>query len=251
MKIAVMGGTGLIGSRVVRVLPAMGQEAVPHSRSTGVDVISGQGLAEAVAGADCVVDLTGSPTSDEASLAFFRTSTENLLDACRRGGVAHVVVLSAVGAGRVPELAYYRAKALQEEVLEGGGIPYSIVRATLFMEFMDEVMSWTTQDGTVRLPRTPVQPIAADDVAFAVAEVAVGDPVNGVANVAGPDVFPLDELGRITVETHPDGRTVVTDDTAGLFAAVRGGALTVEDDAGARIAPIHYRDWLVRRIAHA
>lgn len=241
MKFAVIGGTGLIGSQVVRDLNAAGHEAVPHSQSTGVDVISGRGLDEAVAGADVVVNLTNSPTFDEASPAFFRTSMDNLLAAARKGGVRHVVILSIVGVDQVPELDYYRAKVLQEEILAAGPIPYSIVRATQFMEFMDAVLTWTADDGTVRLPATPIQPIAAKDVAAAVAEVAAGPPLNGIRNIGGPEVFPLDELGRITLAHKGDPRTVVTDPTAGMFAAVNGEVLT---DQNARLAPTRYADWL-------
>ncbi|MET7310860.1 MULTISPECIES: SDR family oxidoreductase [unclassified Streptomyces] len=242
MKFAVMGGTGRIGSQVVKKLKASGHEAVPHSLSTGVDIITGQGLDEAVAGVDVVVNLTNSPTFDDASPAFFQTSMDNLLAACRKGGVGHVVILSIVGADQVPGLDYYRAKVLQENILKAGSIPYSIVRATQFMEFMDSVLAMTTEGDTVRLPPTPIQPIAAQDVSDAVAEVAAGTPLNGILNVAGPDVFPLDELGRITLNARPDGRTVVTDDTAGMFAAAHGDVLTAKGDA--RIAPTHYADWL-------
>ncbi|MFJ7944298.1 SDR family oxidoreductase [Streptomyces sp. NPDC096354] len=242
MKFAVMGGTGRIGSQVVKKLKAAGHEVVPHSLSTGVDIITGQGLAEAVAGVDVVVNLTNSPTFDDASPAFFQTSMDNLLAACRKGGVGHVVILSIVGVEQVPDLDYYRAKVLQENILKTGSIPYSIVRATQFMEFMDSVLAMTTDGDIVRLPSTPIQPIAAQDVSDAVAEVAAGTPLNGVLNVAGPDVFPLDELGRMTLNAHPDGRTVVTDDTAGMFAVVRGDVLTAKGDA--RIAPTHYADSL-------
>ena len=242
MKFAVMGGTGRIGSQVVKKLKAAGHEVVPHSLSTGVDIITGQGLEEAVAGVDVVVNLTNSPTFDDASPAFFQTSMDNLLAACRKGGVGHVVILSIVGIEQVPDLDYYRAKVLQENILKTGSIPYSIVRATQFMEFMDSVLAMTTDGDTVRLPPTPIQPIAAQDVSDAVAEVAAGTPLNGILNVAGPDVFPLDELGRMTLNARPDGRTVVTDDTAGMFAAVRGDVLTAKGDA--RIAPTHYADWL-------
>ena len=169
-----MGGTGLIGSQVVRNLNAMGHEAVPHSQSSGVDVITGQGLDRAVAGADVVVNVTNSPTFDQASSAFFQTSMDNLLAAAREGGAGHFVILSIVGVDQVPELDYYRAKALQETLLAAGRIPYSIVRATQFMEFVDAVLSWTTEGDTVRLPATPIQPIASRDVAHAVAEVAAG-----------------------------------------------------------------------------
>jgi uncharacterized protein YbjT (DUF2867 family) len=242
MHVAVIGGTGLIGSRVVENLNAAGHEAVPHSLSTGVDVITGEGLAEAVAGADTVVNLTNSPTFDDASLDFFRTSMDNVLAASEKGGVRHVVILSIVGVEQVPDLDYYRAKVLQEDVLKAGPIPYSIVRATQFMEFMDAVLSWTADDGTVRLPRTPLQPVAAADVSRVVADVAAGPPLNGVLNLGGPDVHPLDELGRITLAARGDTRSVVTDDGAGMFAAVHGDVLVAPDDA--RIAPTGYTDWL-------
>ncbi|MEU8591547.1 SDR family oxidoreductase [Streptomyces sp. NPDC048664] len=242
MKIAVIGGTGLIGSQVVEILKEAGHDAVPHSLSTGVNVITGEGLEEAVAGADTVVNLTNSPAFDDTSLAFFRTSMDHLLAACEKGRVRHVVILSIVGVDQVPALDYYRAKVLQEDVLAAGPIPYSIVRATQFMEFVGAVMDATTEGDTVRLPRTPLQPIAAADVARAVADVALGAPLGGVLDIAGPEVFPLDELGRLTLAARGDGRTVVTDDTAGMFAAVPGDVLTAPD--GARIAPTHYRDRL-------
>lgn len=241
MKFAVIGGTGLIGSQVVKNLNAAGHEAVPHSQSTGIDVVSGQGLGEAVAGADVVVNLTNSPTFDEASPAFFQTSMDNLLAAAQKGGVGHFVILSIVGADQVPELDYYRAKVLQEDVLGAGPVPYSIVRATQFMEFMDAVLSWTADGDTVRLPATPIQPIASKDVADAVAEVAAGAPLGGIRNIAGPEVFFLDELGRITLSHKGDGRTVVTDPTAGMFAVVKGDVLTDKD---AYLAPTRYADWL-------
>ncbi|MGW0778053.1 SDR family oxidoreductase [Streptomyces sp. NPDC002835] len=241
MKFAVIGGTGLIGSQVVKDLNATGHEAVPHSQSTGVDVITGQGLDEAVAGADVVINLTNSPTFDEASPAFFRTSMDNLLAAAHKGGVRHFVILSIIGTDQVPELDYYRAKTLQENILTDGPIPYSIVRATQFMEFMDAVLSWTSDGDTVRLPATPIQPIASKDVANAVAEVAAGAPLNGIRNIAGPEIFSLDELGRITLSRKGDSRTVVTDPTAGMFAVVNGDVLTDKD---AHLAPTRYTDWL-------
>ncbi|MFF3246976.1 SDR family oxidoreductase [Streptomyces sp. NPDC002870] len=241
MKFAVIGGTGLIGSQVVKILNAAGHEAVPHAQSTGVDVISGQGLDAAVAGADVVVNLTNSPTFDEASPAFFQTSMDNLLAAAQKGGVGHFVILSIVGVDQVPELDYYRAKVLQEDVLTAGPIPYSIVRATQFMEFMDAVLSWTADGDTVRLPATPIQPIASKDVADAVAGVAAGAPLGGIRNIAGPEIFSLDELGRITLSHKGDSRTVVTDPTAGMFAVVKGDVLTDKD---AHRAPTRYADWL-------
>ncbi|MFA3841402.1 SDR family oxidoreductase [Streptomyces aureus] len=241
MKFAVIGGTGLIGSQVVKDLNAAGHQAVPHSKSTGVDVITGQGLDEAMAGADVVINLTNSPTFDDASPAFFQTSMDNLLAAAEKGGVGHVVILSIVGTDQVPELDYYRAKALQEHIVANGPVPFSIVRATQFMEFMDAVMSWTADGDTVRLPATPIQPIASKDVAGAVAEVAAGAPLNGIRNIAGPEIFTLDELGRFTLSRKGDSRTVVTDPTAGMFAVVNGDVLT---DKNAHLAPTRYTDWL-------
>jgi uncharacterized protein YbjT (DUF2867 family) len=245
MKIAVIGGTGLIGSQVVKILNAAGHRAVPHSPSSGLDLLSGQGLPEAMAGTDVVVNLSNSPTFDEASPAFFRTTMDNLLAAAARAGVGHAVILSIVGADRVPDLVYYRAKVLQEDLLKAGPIPWSVVRATQFFEFVDAVLSWTSDDTTVRLPRTPVQPMAAADVAQAVAEVCAGAPLRGTRNVAGPEVFALDELGRITLAAEGDRRTVLPDDTAGMFAAAPGDALIAPADAV--IAKTSYREWLAAR----
>ncbi|MFI6303830.1 SDR family oxidoreductase [Amycolatopsis thailandensis] len=242
MKFAIIGGTGLIGSQVVRNLNEAGHEAVPHSPSTGVDLLTGQGLDAALEGADVVVNLTNSPTFDDASPAFFRTSMDNLVAAAKKAGTRHFVILSIVGVDQVPELDYYRAKTLQEDILKNSGIPYSIVRATQFMEFVDAVLSWTADENTVRLPGTPIQPIAAADVAAAVSEVSAGKPLNGTLDVGGPDVYPLDELGRITLSAKGDTRSVTNDETAGMFSAVKGDVLTTKD--GARIAATHYLDWL-------
>lgn len=242
MKVAVIGGTGLIGSQVVTLLNAGGHEAVPHSPSTGLDLLSGKGLPEALDGVDVVVNLTNSPTFDEASPAFFRTTMDNLLAAARDAGVGHAVILSIVGAELVADLVYYRAKVVQEDILKAGPVPYSIVRATQFFEFMDATMSWTSDEHTVRLPATRVQPMASADVARAVADVCVGPPLRGTRDVAGPEVFTLDELGRITLAAQGDQRTVVTDDGAGLFAAAKGDALIAKE--GAVIAATTYREWL-------
>jgi uncharacterized protein YbjT (DUF2867 family) len=242
MKLAVIGGTGLIGSQVVQKLTAAGHEAVPAALSTGVDLITGKGLNQALEGAEVVVNLANSPTFDEASVGFFRTSMNNLLAAGESAGVLHQVILSIVGVDQVPQLDYYRAKTLQEDLLRQGPTPYSIVRATQFFEFMDAVLSETSDDTTVRLPSTRLQPIAAADVVDAVVEVSTGAPLQGIRNVAGPDVFPLDELGRVTLAARQDNRTVITDDNAGMFAAVTGDVLTAGPDA--HLAPTHYQDWI-------
>jgi uncharacterized protein YbjT (DUF2867 family) len=244
MKIAVIGGTGLVGSQVVKILNASVHEAVPHSPSSGVDLLSGQGLPNALMGADVVVNVTDSPTFDDASPSFFQTTMDNLLAAAKAAGVGHAVVLSIVGVDQVPGLAYYRAKVLQEDILRAGPLPYSIVRATQFFEFIPAILSMTADDRTVRLPATLVQPIASADVAQAVADVSVGRPLMSTRNVAGPEVFALDELGKITLAARGDHRTVITDNSAGMFAAASGDALIAKD--GAVIAKTTYRQWLGR-----
>lgn len=242
MKVVVIGGTGLIGSQVVRKLTAAGHEAVAAAPATGVDLITGEGLGEVLENAEVVVNVANSPTFDEASLDFFRTSMTNLLAAGERAGVRHQVILSIVGVDEVSRLVYYRAKALQEDLLRHGPTPYSIVRATQFFEFMEPTMSMTSDSSTVRLPATRIQPIATADVVDAVVEVATGAPLNGIRYVAGPDVFRLDELGRITLAAHGDGRTVVTDNHAGFFGDISGDVLTGGPQA--HLAPTHYRDWV-------
>ncbi|MEV5983257.1 NAD(P)H-binding protein [Streptomyces sp. NPDC052114] len=242
MRITVIGATGLIGSQLVRTLREAGHEVVPASLSTGLDLLTGAGLDEALEGADTVVNVTNSPTFDDASPAFFRTTMEHLLAAGERAGVRHQVILSIVGVDQVPQLDYYRAKTVQEDLLRQGPTPYSIVRATQFFEFMDAVLSWTSDEDTVRLPPTRVQPIATADVVAALADVAGASPLNGTLDVAGPDVFPLDELGRLTLAALKDHRTVVTDEKAGMFAAVEGDVLVA--GPGARLAATRYEDWL-------
>jgi uncharacterized protein YbjT (DUF2867 family) len=244
MKIAVIGGTGLVGSQVVTILNASGHEAVPQSPSSGLNLLSGRGLPEALRGADVVVNLTNSPTFDDASLAFFQTTMDNLLAAASAAGVGHAVILSILGADQVPGLVYYRAKVLQEDILKAGPVPYSIVRATQFFEFMDWTVSETADESTVRLPATLIQPIASADVAQAVADVSVDPPLRGARSIAGPDVFALDELGRITLAADGDHRTVVTDNSAGTFAAASGDALIAKD--GTVIAKASYQEWLTR-----
>lgn len=242
MRLTVIGGTGLIGSQVVQKLAAAGHEAVPAAPSTGVDLITGKGLDQALEGADVVINLANSPTFDAASLEFFRTSMTNLLAAGQRAGVRHQVILSIVGVDQVPQLDYYRAKTLQEHLLRQGPTPYSIVRATQFFEFTDATLAMTADDTTIRLPATRLQPIAAADVVDEVVDVSTGAPLQGIRNVAGPDVFPLNELGRLTLAARHDGRTVITDDKAGMFAAVTGDVLTAGRDA--HLASTHYQDWL-------
>ncbi|WP_405015822.1 SDR family oxidoreductase [Kitasatospora sp. NBC_00070] len=241
MRITVIG-TGLIGSQLAAELTARGHRVTTASLSSGVDLLTGAGVDKALTDADTVVNVTNSPTFDARSVDFFRTTMGNLLAAGERAGVRHQVVLSIVGVDQVTELDYYRAKVLQEQLLRGGPTPYSIVRATQFFEFMEPTMSWSSDETAVRLPATPLQPIASADVVTALADVATAAPLDGILDVAGPDRFTLDEIGRLTLAARGDRRPVLLDDQAGLFAAVRGDALTPGPDA--RLASTHYRDWL-------
>lgn len=241
MKITVIG-TGLIGSQLATELTARGHQVTAASLSSGVDLRTGAGLDHALAGAEAVVNVTNSPTFDEQSIEFFRTTVSNLLAAGERAGVRHQVVLSIVGVDQVPELDYYRAKALQEELLRGGPTPYSIVRATQFFEFMEPTMSWTSDETEVRLPATPLQPIASRDIVDVLADVTTSTPLGGILEIAGPDTFTLDEIGRMTLAARSDQRSVIVDDQAGLFAAVHGDVLTPGPDA--RLTPTRYQDWL-------
>jgi uncharacterized protein YbjT (DUF2867 family) len=242
MKIVVIGGTGLIGSQVVALVRANGHEAVPAAPSTGVDALTGEGLAQALRGADVVVDVSNSPSFDtEPALDFFTRSAQHLFPAEREAGVGHHVVLSIVGVDQVPDYGYYRAKVAQEEAVRGSGVPYSIVRATQFFEFIAPVMNMSTEGSEVRLPGTRLRPIASADVAAAVAEAAQGAPSNGIREIAGPEVHGLDRLGEITLAAQPDGRTVVTDDTAGPFAGMPD---VLTGDGTARPAATRYEDWL-------
>ncbi|MGC5038743.1 SDR family oxidoreductase [Streptomyces sp. DT190] len=242
MKIVVVGGTGLIGSQVVALLRDRGHEAVAAAPSTGVDTLTGEGVDEALRGADVVVDVSNSPSFDtEPALDFFTRSARTLFAAERTAGVRHHVALSIVGVDRVPGYGYYEAKVAQENAVRDSGVPFSIVRATQFFEFIAPVMNMSTEGTEVRLPSTRLRPIASADVAAAVAEAAQGEPSNGVRDIAGPEVHGLDRLGEITLAAKPDGRTVVTDDTAGLFAGMPD---VLTGDGAAHLSALRYEEWL-------
>lgn len=221
MKILIIGGSGLIGSQVVSILDGQGHEAVPASPRSGVDAVTGGGLADAVAGVQAVVDVANSPSwADDDVLHFFTASTRNLLEAERAAGVAHHVALSIVGADRAPDSGYLRAKVAQERLIAESGRPYSIVRATQFFEFVAGIADSMTDGDTVRAPHAAFQPIAAADVATAVARAAVGEPRNGIVNIAGPDKQGMDDFIRALIAADADGRTVVTDAGARYYGAV-------------------------------
>jgi len=239
MKIVVIGGTGLIGSKVVQKLAAQGHEAVAAAPNTGVNTLSGEGLAEVLKNASAVVDVSNSPSFEErAVMEFFQTSTRNLLSYEVKAGVRHHVALSVVGTERLQDSPYMRAKIVQERLIKDSGTPYSIVHATQFFEFMKSIADAATAGNQVRLPDAFIQPIAAEDVADAVAKVAVGTPLNGMVEVAGPQRFSFAQFIRQGLSARNDPREVVVDSEARYFGAKLGElSLVASDDAhiGARI----------------
>lgn len=243
MKIVVIGGTGLIGSKLVTQLGEHGHEAVAAAPSTGVNTLTGEGLAEVLAGAQVVIDVSNSPSFEPAAvLEFFETSTRNLLAAEAAAGVGHHVALSVVGTERMPENSYFRAKIAQEQLIEASGIPFSLVHATQFFEFVRSIADGATDGNKVRIAPVRFQPIAGDEVAQAVGRVAVGTPLNGRVEVAGPDQFRMDEFFRDALAGWGDPREVVTDPHALYFGSTPGERTLVPDD-GATLGKIHYRDW--------
>jgi uncharacterized protein YbjT (DUF2867 family) len=218
MKIAVIGGSGLIGSNVVNRLRRVGHEVVAASPNSGVNTLTGEGLAEALAGAQVVVDVANSPSfEDKAVLEFFETAGRNLLPAEAIAGVGHHVALSVVGADRLPHSGYLRAKLAQEKLIEASKVPYTILRSTQFFEFVDSIINSATDGDVVRLSPALVQPIASDDVAAALAGLAVAAPVNRTIEIAGPEKFPLDKLARQVLAASDDRRSVVADVHARYF----------------------------------
>jgi len=220
-KVVVIGGTGLIGSKVVARLAEHGHEAIAASPKPGVNTLTGEGLPEVLSGAQVVVDVSNSPSfEDKAVLDFFTTSTGNLLAAEKTAGVGHHVALSVVGTERLSESGYFRAKMTQEKLIRESGIPYSIVHATQFFEFVKSIADSATDGNTVRLSHALIQPIAADAVASAVARTAVGEPINGTIEIAGPEQFGLDELIRKGLSFRGDPREVVADPEARYYGAL-------------------------------
>jgi uncharacterized protein YbjT (DUF2867 family) len=244
MKIVVVGGTGLIGSKLVEKLRRVGHEPLAASPDTGINSITGAGLADALEGAHVVVDVANAPVWDDAAvLDFFETSTGNILAAEAAAGVKHHVALSIVGADRLPQSGYLRAKVAQEEMVKAGPVPYTILRATQFFEFIRGIADSSTDGDTVRLAPVFVQPESADDVAAALAEVAVSEPVNGIVELAGPEQFRLDELARRVLSANNDPRPVTADVHARYFGAeLADHSLT--PGSNARIAPTRFEDWL-------
>ena len=244
MKIVVIGGTGLIGSKLVADLEGRGHTAVPASPDTGVDTLTGEGVAEAVAGADVVVDVSNSPSFEDAAvMEFFETSTRTLLAAEAAAGVGHHVALSIVGTERIPDSGYMRAKVAQEKLIEGSSVPYSIVHATQFFEFARRIADDATVDGTVRVPPVLIQPMAADDVAAGVCEVALAAPLDGTVEIGGPEPLRFEDFVRLRLRAAGDEREVVSDPAALYFGAHLDERSLVPGD-GARLAETRFEDWL-------
>lgn len=248
MKIVVIGGSGLIGTKLVDNLRQHGHEVVAASLSSGVNLLTGAGLAQALTGAQVVVDVANSPSfEDKAVLEFFETAGRNLLAAEASAGVRHHVALSVVGVDRPHASGYFRAKIAQEKLIKASGIPYTILRATQFFEFMSGIAQSATEGQTVRLAPALMQPVAADDVAAALADVAVEEPLNGTVELAGPERIRLDELVRQFLSATKDAREVTTDVHARYFGAeLNDQSLTPGDNP--RIGPTRFEDWLSRFI---
>ena len=251
MRVVVIGGSGLIGSKVVSKLAAQGNEAVPASPNTGVNTLTGEGLAQALKGADVVVDVSNSPSFEDAAvLNFFKTSTTNLLAAEAVAGVRHHVALSVVGTDRMSEGGYMRAKIAQEKLIEQSSIPYSIVHATQFFEFLKGIADGATDGGTVRLAPVLIQPTAAEDVATEVANVAIGAPLNGIVEIGGPEQFRLDEVVGRYLAARDDPRSVIADPHARYYGAELGER-TLVPDSNATIGATRFEDWLSRQLVSA
>jgi uncharacterized protein YbjT (DUF2867 family) len=251
MKIVVIGGSGLIGSKLVRKLGEHGHEPVAASPDTGVNTLTGEGLTAVLEGASVVIDVANSPSfEDAAALNFFETSTGNLLAAEAAAGVEHHVALSVVGTDRLVESGYFRAKIAQEKLIQGSSIPYSIVHATQFFEFTKSIAAAATEGNTVRLPPALIQPIAAEDVASAVGRVSVGAPLNGIVEIAGPDQFRLDELIRERLSATGDPREVVTDPQARYYGIIPRERMLLPG-ADALVAETRFQDWLEQQLATA
>ena len=245
MKIVVIGGTGLIGSKLVKKLREHGHEAVAASPNTGVNSITGEGLADALKGASVVVDVTNSPSwEDAAVLKFFETSTRNLLAYEAAAGVGHHVALSVVGTERLLESGFFRAKLAQENLIKASSIPYSIVRATQFFEFVKKIADYSTEGNKVRLPSALIQPMAADDVASALGRIATDSPVNGTVEIGGPEQFRLDELVRRYLAALQDPREVISDPHARYYG-IQVSERTLVPDNDARLGETRFEDWLI------
>lgn len=244
MKIVVVGGSGLIGSKVVNKLRSLGHQVRAASPSSGVNTVTGKGLAEALAGSQIVIDVANSPSfEDKAALEFFKASGHNLLAAEAAAGVRHHVALSVVGTERLLQSGYFLAKLAQENLTKASPIPYTILRATQFFEFVDSIVQLATDGQTVHLPSALIQPVSSDDVAAALVDIALGEPLNGTVELAGPEEFHLDDLVRLYLKAKQDSRHVITDTQARYFGIELHDRSLLPGE-GSRIGPMHFGDWL-------
>jgi uncharacterized protein YbjT (DUF2867 family) len=251
MKIVVIGGTGLIGTKLVKNLSERGHDVLPASPNTGVNTITCEGLAKALDGAEVVVDVANAPVwEDKAVLEFFETSGRNLLAAEAAAGVRHHVALSIVGSERLPDNGYFRAKVAQENLIKASAIPYTILRATQFFEFVGGIAQSATVGEEIRLSPALIQPIASADVAAALADVAVAPPANGTVEIAGPEAMPIDELVRCFLRAMRDTRKVVPDVRARYFGGILSDR-TLTPGENPRIGAIRFEDWLGQSTAQA
>jgi uncharacterized protein YbjT (DUF2867 family) len=244
MKIVVIGGTGLIGSKLVNKLREQGHEAIAAAPNTGVNTLTGEGLAEALKGASVVVDVSNSPSWDDAAvLNFFETSTRNLLTYEAAAGVGHHVALSVVGTDQLSESGYFRAKIAQEKLIKGSSIPYSIVHATQFFEFLKGLADISSDGNKVHLPPVLFQPMAADDVASAVGKVALGQPIHGIVEIGGPEEFRMDDLVRRRLAALKDPREVIADPKA-LYSGAKVNERTLVPGNNALLGKTRFETWL-------
>jgi uncharacterized protein YbjT (DUF2867 family) len=251
MKIVVIGGTGLIGSRLVKKLREYAQEVVAASPSTGVNSLTGEGLTDALKGASVTIDVTNSPSwEDAAALQFFETSTRNLLAYGAAAGVRHHVALSVVGTERMLESGFFRAKLAEENLIKASSIPYSIVRATQFFEFVKKIADFSTEGNKVRLPPVLFQPMSADDVATALGRIATTQPVNGTVEIGGPEQFRLDELVRKDLAARKDPREVISDPHARYFG-IQVSERTLVPGNDARLGEARFEGWLIHDVQQA
>ncbi|WP_200883418.1 SDR family oxidoreductase [Methylotenera versatilis] len=252
MKTVIFGGSGLIGSKLIKILNGQGHETVSASPSQGINAVTGEGLDNALIGADVVIDVMNSPSfEDIAVLSFFESSTNNLIAAATKANIKHYIALSVVGTERLQAGGYFKAKLLQENLIKASKLPYTILRATQFYEFMMGIAQASTDGETVRLSSATLQPVAAADVSKALADIAIENPKNDIVEVAGPEKIGLDKLIQKVLDTHSDKRKVITDDNAPYF-----GMLVIDDASltpglNPRIGQIRYADWLQQSVSLA
>ena len=251
MKLVVIGGSGLIGRKLVEILTERGQQVISASPSTGINTLTGEGLSEAFAGADVVVDVSNSPSfENDAVIKFFQTSQKNIAAAETAAGVKHHIALSIVGTDRLPDNGYFRAKVAQEELIRNSGIPYTIVRSTQFLEFLNGIADFSMKGDAAHISTGAIQPIAAEEVSAALADVAASAPINGITEIAGPERFSMADLVRQFLTAKGDNRKVVADPKAPYFGSIMDDK-SIVPLGEARLGKITFKEWLDKQVLHA